>query len=120
MTNREFFNAIIEAEINEELTAHAKAQIEKLDTRNATRSSKPSKAQLENEGIKQDILKTLKENGPMFANQIAKALDTSTNKVSALCTQLIGAGKVEANEVKVPKKGKCRQYSLADVAEVTE
>ena len=120
MTNREFFNAIIEAEINEELTAHAKAQIEKLDARNATRSSKPSKAQLENEGIKQDILKTLEENGSMFANEIAKTLDISTNKASALCKQLKDTGKVEVNEVKVPKKGKCRQYSLADVAEVTE
>lgn len=43
MTNREFFNAIINANVNDELTAHATAELAKLDKRNAQRSSKPSK-----------------------------------------------------------------------------
>ena len=42
MTNREFFNAIINANVSDELTAHATDELEKLDKRNAQRSSKPS------------------------------------------------------------------------------
>ena len=111
MTNREFFNAVVNANISEEITAHATEQIEKLDTRNAKRSSKPSKAQLENEGIKDRILTTL-ENKAMFAAEIATELDISTNKAAALCKQLADSGKIKVTEVKVPKRGKCKQYSV--------
>lgn len=121
MTNREFYTAVINANVNEEITAHAQTQIEKLDARNAVRSSKPNKTQLENEGIKKDIIETLGENGGMFAAEIAKTLDISTNKAAALCKQLTESGKVKVTEVKVPKRGKCKQYSLVeDVIEVEE
>ena len=120
MTNREFFNAVVNANISEEITTHAKEQIEKLDTRNAKRSSKPSKAQLENESIKDKILATL-ENKAMFAAEIANELDISTNKAAALCKQLVDSGQVKVTEVKVPKRGKCKQYSLAvEVSETYE
>ena len=42
MTNREFFNAIISASVSDELTAHAAAELEKLDARNAKRSLRRS------------------------------------------------------------------------------
>ena len=121
MTQREFFTAIINSDVAEHLKDNAQTQIEKLDKRNATRSSKPNKTQLENEGIKKDILETLTENGGMFASDIAKALDISTNKVASLCKQLIDDGKITVTEVKVPKRGKVRQYSVVgEVIEVEE
>ena len=46
MTKREFFNAVINANVNEELSAFAVAEIEKLDKRNQAKSSKPSKMPL--------------------------------------------------------------------------
>lgn len=121
MTQREFFTAVINSDVAEHLKDYAQTQIEKLDKRNATRSSKPNKTQVENEGIKKDILEVLSENGGMFASDIAKALDISTNKVASLCKQLVDDEKITVTEVKVPKRGKVRQYSVVgEVIEIEE
>ena len=112
MTNREFFNAIISANVSDELTAHATAELEKLDKRNAQRSSKPSKIQLENEPIKAHLLEILAVK-PMTASEIHEAdASLSTQEISSLCRQLVEAGKLAVEEVKIPKKGKQKQYSL--------
>lgn len=112
MTNREFFNAVINANVNDELTKHATDELEKLDKRNAQRSSKPSKTQLENEPIKAHLLEILAVK-PMTASEIHEVdAGLSTQKISSLCRQLVDAGKLTVEEVKVPKKGKQKQYSL--------
>lgn len=112
MTNREFFNAVIKADVNDELTSHATAELEKLDKRNAQRSSKPSKIQLANEPIKAHLLEILAVK-PMTASEIHEAdADLSTQKISSLCRQLVDADKLTVEEVKVPKKGKQKRYSL--------
>ena len=112
MTNREFFNAIIKANVNDELTKHATAELAKLDARNAKRSSKPSKTQLENEPIKAHRLEILAVK-PMTASEIHEVdEDLSTQKISSLCRQLVDAGKLAVEEVKVPKKGKQKQYTI--------
>lgn len=112
MTNREFFSAIIKANVNDELTKHATAELEKLDARNAKRSSKPSKTQLENEPIKARLLEILAVK-PMTANEIHNIdPNLSSNKISTLCGQLAKEGKVSIQEIKVPKVGKRNQYSL--------
>ena len=112
MTNREFFNAIINANVNDELTQHATAELAKLDARNAKRSSKPSKTQLENEPIKAHLLEILAVK-PMTASEIHEVdEDLSTQKISSLCRQLVDAGKLAVEEVKVPKKGKQKQYTI--------
>ena len=112
MTNREFFNAIINANVSDELTAHATAELEKLDKRNAQRSSKPSKTQLENEPIKAHLLEILAVK-PMTASEIHEAdASLSTQKISSLCRQLVEAGKLAVEDVKIPKKGKQKQYTI--------
>lgn len=121
MTNREFFNGVINhirhtgamtAETVESLANHAEMELEKLDKRNAQRSSKPSKTQLENEPIKAHLLEILAVK-PMTASEIHEVdADLSTQKISSLCRQLVEAGKLTVEEVKVPKKGKQKQYSL--------
>ena len=112
MTNREFFNAIINANVSDELTAHATAELEKLDARNKARSSKPSKIQLENEPIKAHLLEILAVK-PMTANEIHNTdPNLSSSKISTLCGQLAKEGKVSIQEIKVPKVGKRNQYSL--------
>ena len=112
MTNREFFNAVIKASVSDELTKHAAAELEKLDKRNAQRSSKPSKTQLENEPIKAHLLEILAVK-PMTASEIHEVdAGLSTQKISSLCRQLVDAGKLTVEEVKVPKKGKQKQYTI--------
>lgn len=112
MTNREFFNAVINANVNDELTQHATAELAKLDKRNAQRGSKPSKTQLENEPIKAHLLEILAVK-PMTASEIHEVdAGLSTQKISSLCRQLVDAGKLTVEEVKVPKKGKQKQYTI--------
>lgn len=112
MTNREFFQAIINGTINEEIIAHAEKEIVKLDKRNSTRSSKPSKVQIENQALCRELVEWFKENdGVHTASEIAEAFEFSTQKASALCRQL--GELLNVTEVKVPKKGKQKGYSLA-------
>ena len=109
MTQREFFTAITESDVAQELKDYATAQIEKLDARNASRSSKPSKKAIENEPIKAAILERLTDEYQP-ASEIAAALVISTQKASSLLSQLNAEGKIEVENIKVPKKGKCKGY----------
>ena len=110
MTNREFFNAVIANEINEDVITHAKSEIEKLDARNAKRSSKPSKRSVENEPIKAQIVETI--GGGATAKAIGEKVGISTQKASALCRQLVESGTFTATEEKVDKR-KVKVYRLA-------
>ena len=123
MTKREFLNEVIAvidgtSEVNVlELKEFAKAEIVKLDERNANRSSKPTKTQIENEPIKEKILEVLSTGERMVASAIAERLEISTQKASALCRQLVESNKLKVEEVKIPKKGKQKAYSILEVTE---
>ena len=118
MTKREFFNEVIAvidgtSEVDVlELKEFAKAEIVKLDERNANRSSKPTKAQIENEPIKEKILEVLSTGERMVASAIAERLEISTQKASALCRQLVESKKLKVEDVKIPKKGKQKAYMI--------
>ena len=94
MTNREFYTAIIEASVSEDITAKAKEELAKLDVRNAKRSE--AKAT---------------KNAEAFA-EIATAIDVSTAKVSPRCKALVESGKVVEVDVKT-KSGMRKGYYLA-------
>ena len=100
MTYRDFYTAVIADTENEELKAFATEAIAKLDARNASRASKPSKRSLENEPIKAKILEVLTSE-PKVASEVAELVGISTQKASALLRQIDG---LEVTEVKVPKK----------------
>ena len=113
MTTREFLNSVISANISEELTDYAKDAIVKLDARNAKRASKPSKTAIANEPIKAQIAEYLADKGATTSTEIGGAIGISTQKASALLRQMVENGVLVAEEVKVPKKGKVKSYSLA-------
>lgn len=123
MTKREFLNEVIAvidgtSEVDVlELKEFAKAEIVKLDERNANRSAKPTKAQIENKTIKKEILEILSTGERMVASAIAEKVEISTQKASALCRQLVESGKLSVEEVKIPKKGKQKAYRILEVAE---
>ena len=76
---------------NAEMVAFLDNEIELVNKRNSRKSSKPSKAQIENAGIKDSIAEVLANaDGGMTVTEIAKALDGdySTQKVSALLRQM--------------------------------
>ena len=92
---------MVEGEVAEKLTA-LKAQMAKKKG-----SSKPTKTQLENEKVKDEILEVLAgaEEG-MTCGEITKALEGeyTSQKISALLRQLVGAKKVvKSTEKKVSR-----------------
>ena len=113
MTKREFLNAVIELNANEELSTFAADEIAKLDKRNQAKSSKPSKVAVANEPIKANIVDFIRDKENVLASDVAVGLEISTQKASALCRQLVENGVLTSVEVKVPKKGKVKAYNIA-------
>ena len=109
MTQRDFYNAVINANINEEMSSFASEAIAKLDERNAKRASKPSKTQIANEPIVKAISEVLTSE-PMLASKIAELCEISTQKASALVKKVEG---VQSVDVKVKGKGTQKGYFLA-------
>lgn len=114
MTNREFYTAIVNGNITDEVIAHASAAIEKLDKALENRKNKPSKKATENAPVLEAITGVLGAE-PMVASDIATAVGITTQKASALLRQLVANGVAVATDVKVPKKGTVKGYSLAPV-----
>ena len=113
MTRREFMEAVIASEgIAVNVKEFAQKEIEKLNTANAKKTSKPSKKAMENEPIKESIIELLSVGEEMTASMIAEKLEITTQKASALCRQLVDSGKLESKEVKVPKKGTQKAYKI--------
>ena len=65
-----------------------------LEKRNATKSTKPTKKQVENADTKQKILDTLLVDEGKQCKAIAEELGISTQKCSALLSQLVADGEV--------------------------
>ena len=108
MTNREFFNAIINSEVSADLKAHAQNEIDKLDARNAKRASQPSKTQVANAPLIEAVREYLAgATEPMCSAEIASALEMTSNKVAALLKNI----EVEVSE-KHYNKRKVKAYAL--------
>jgi hypothetical protein len=124
MTQREFFNAVINANISADITAFAKERVAHLDTVNSNRKAKGTVTQRENEGIKANILAGVKPNVTYTANEIGVMVGISTAKASALCRQFVQAGTFTESEVKIKGKGKVKGYTFTiednPVCEVNE
>lgn len=115
--NYSAIRAILEELHKDELVVFVNHEIELLDKKNSAKSSKPTKTQVENAGIKDSILEVLTmADKPMTATEVMKSLDGdySLNKVSALLTQMSHKDNtVERTEV----KGKAYFAALASDAE---
>ena len=110
MTNRDFYNAIINANVSEDLTTFAREAIEKMDARNVKRTSKPSKTAIANAPIKEQ-LRTLVGEG-CTASDIAPKAEISVQKASALLRQMVADGVLTVEDVKMPKKGVVKFYKI--------
>ena len=111
-TMRDFLNAVISNKVDDEVVDFAKAEIARMDERNAKRAEKPSKTAIENEPIKMAIVGVL-TNEPKTASAIGTEVGVTTQKASALLRQLVDNNKAVSTEIKVTGKGKCKGYTLA-------
>lgn len=114
MTKRDFLNAVMNGEINDEIKAFAEEEIEKLDTANAKRREKTSKKREENKPLLDQIYNEILGEEPKTASEVAEVIQTSVQKASSLLRTLVEDGKAEAQEIKVPKKGKCKGYTKVE------
>lgn len=112
MTKREVLTKVVNGEaLTEEEAGVVKKMIEGLDKK----SNKPSKAQRENVGVKNDILAVLADGRARTAKEVADEVGYSTAKVSALLRAIVLDGKAE----KVPgaKSKDAPTYVAVDGAE---
>lgn len=116
MTNREFYISISAGKLTEDCIAHAAEALTKMDAINEKRKGKLSKTQEANVPIKEALLTLLKENPSTkyTENDLGVALEVTHNKAGSLARQLVAEGKVISTEVKIPKVGKRKVYSLAE------
>lgn len=113
MTTRELLNTVINANLSDEVTEKAQALLLQLDKRNEKRASTPSKTAIANAPLKKSIV-TLVSEKSMTAPEVGVALEITTQKASALLRQLCEDGVLTSEEIKVPKKGKMKSYSLVE------
>ena len=113
MTKREFYVAISNGEMTDELMAMATAEIEKMDAANEKRKEKTSKKAEENQPLIDRIVREILTSEPQTATDIATVLELSVQKTSALCRAAVAQGSAVQTEVKVPKRGTQKAYALA-------
>ena len=111
MTKREFYEAIVNGNVTEEVMAMAADFIEKMNAQNAARREKVTAKQAENAVLVEKVVEMLGTE-PLTATDIAAALEVSPQKASALARLAVGAGAAISQDVKGPK-GKCKGYTLA-------
>lgn len=118
MTNREFYTAISNGEMNDELMTKATELIEKMDEANAKRAQKvlekKQAAEDEKAPIREALLNAMNEEGMTAAQLIEAAGLTDEVKIASVPSLLkpfVLDGTVEKVDVKVEgKKGPQRGY----------
>ncbi len=116
MTQREFYEAVVNANVSEELTAFATAGIEKLDKTNETRKVKTAEKaavkEAEKAPIREAIFAVITTEAKTASDLIAEAgVDIKPQAIPALLKPLVEAGEVIKTDIKVKGKGTVRGYA---------
>ena len=121
MTNKDFFSAIINANLSEEITDKAQAMLDQLTKERAAAAKRVNSKRAEvNAPIVEAILAHLKTNPMALTADIAEAVGATPPKVSSLLTNLAKAGKVESSDVKIKGKGTRKAWVLVSAEESEE
>ena len=118
MTNREFYTAIINANINDELTAFAEAGLERLDHTNELRKVATAKKAMEKEAerapLREAIVACITDEPKTATTLIAEAgVELKPQSIPSLLKGLVEDGTLSKVQVKVTGKGKQVGYVRA-------
>jgi len=114
MTTRNYFEAIANGRVDDTIKEWAKGQIEKLDARNAKRAATPSKTAIANAPLKEAIFGYLQaHDGKFTETELGAVIGCTHNKAGSLARQLVAEGKVNVEEVKIPKVGTRKAYFVS-------
>ena len=123
MTNREFYTNIANGNVTEAEKEFALAAIAKMDETNEKRKNKVSPKEAEKQAemavLRESIFAVI-TNDPQTEADIAAQVGVTGAKARAQLRKLVAEGKVVSTDIKVPKKGTCKGYSLAPVGETVE
>ena len=113
MTQREFFTAVINANLSAEMTAFAESRIAHLDSVNSKRTEKGTPKQRANAEVQANIIATIDKGVPFTGKQIAKKYGISPNVATAICGKIVKAGYATVVKERVEKgKGKVNVYTF--------
>ena len=123
MTNREFYTAIAANEtLTEEIRNHATEQIAKLDAtaekRKGKVSAKDQAKRDENAALAAKVVTEILTTEAKTATDVAAALtemlgeEVKVQKASYLCREAVKMGLATQTEVKIPKKGQQKAYTV--------
>ncbi len=122
MTQREFYQKVIEANVSEELVAFATAGIEKLDKTNEARKEKTAEKaaakEAEKAPIREAIFAVISAEPKTASTLIEEAglTEVKPQSIPSLLKPLVEAGKVDKVDIPVKGKGKVRGYVLVPEA----
>ena len=119
MKTREFYQAVIDANISEEITAFATAGIEKLDhalsLRKVSAAKKAQEKETERAPIRDAIIAVMTTKPKTATTLIEEAgVEIKPQAIPSLLKGLCKAGTVVKTEVRITGKGKQRGYALAE------
>lgn len=102
MTNREFYTAVINANVSDELNEFAQTAIEKLDTANAQKAKKLAAKRAEEQPI-YDALAAVLTDEPQTASDLAAQVPeiSSVQKASSMLRKLVDLGVAVSTDLKV-------------------
>lgn len=113
MTQREFFNAVIAANLSAEMTAFAEGRIAHLDAVNSNRASKGTPKQRANAEVQANIIATIDKGVPFTGKQVAEKYGISAPVATAICGKIVKAGYATVTKERVEKgKGKVNVYTF--------
>lgn len=118
MTQREFYEKVITANVDDELTAFATAGIEKLDHTNTLRKEAAAKKAVEKEAerapIREAIVAVITKEPKTASTLIAEAgVEIKPQAIPSLLKGLVEDGTIVKSDVKVTGKGTQKGYSIA-------
>lgn len=123
MTKREFYEKVVAGEMSEEMQTFATAELAKMaetaEKRKGKVSEKEQAKRDANAALVERVVNEVLGTEAMTATDVGAKLteltgeEFSVQKVSALCRAAVTAGKANAEEVKVPGKGKLKGYTKA-------
>ena len=123
MTKREFYTNIANGTITDAEKEMALAEIAKMDETNEKRKNKVSPKEAEKQAemaaLRESIFAVI-TNEPQTEADIAAQVGVTGAKARAQLRKLVDEGKIVSADIKVPKKGTCKGYSLAPAGETVE
>lgn len=117
MTKREFYTAIMNGEIDEQVKLFASEELEKMDAANEKRRNTLSKKAQENLPLFEKIMNEILDDEPKTATDVATVLEVSVQKANGLLRRLADEGKIDKVDVKIKGKGTQKGYLKVEAAE---